>query len=76
MASGWHVVWRKLMRPMRHHRLMSGLLSGLAFGLVYGLMLLPLAGAGQPPYADQPPWLAQSHQLGGEARFRLFIFDI
>ena len=76
MASGWHVVWRKLMRPMRHHRLMSGLLSGLAFGLVYGLMLLPLAGAGQPAYADRPAWLAPSPQLVGEARFRLFIFDV
>ena len=57
---------------MRRHRLVSGLMSGL----VYGLMLLPLAGAGQPAYADRPAWLAQSPQLVGEARFRLFIFDI
>ena len=61
---------------MRRHRLLSGLLSGLAYGLVYGLMLLPLAGANQPAYADRPAWLAQSPQLVGEARFRLFIFDV
>ena len=45
-------------------------------GLVYGLLMLPLAGASQLAYAGQPAWLAQSPQLVGEARFRLFIFDI
>ena len=68
MAPGWHVVWRKPMKPMRRHGFLSG--------LMYGLMLLPLAGAGQPAYADRPAWLSQSPQLVGEARFRLFIFDI
>jgi hypothetical protein len=57
---------------MRRH----SVLSELVYGLVYGLMLLPLAGAGQPAYADRPAWLAQSPQVVGEARFRIFIFDI
>ena len=60
------------MKPMRRH----SVLSGLMYGLVYGLMLLPLTGAGQPAYAERPAWLAQSPQLVGEARFRIFIFDI
>ena len=72
MAPGWHVVWRKPMKPVRRH----GVLSGLMYGLVCGLMLMLLAGAGQPAYADRPAWLAQSPQLVGEARFRIFIFDI
>jgi hypothetical protein len=44
------------------------------YGLVY--VLLPLAGASQPAYAERPAWLAQSPQLVGKARFRFFIFDI
>ena len=68
MASGWHVVWRKPMRPMRRRGLLSG--------LVYGLLTLPLASAGKPAYADRPAWLAQSPQLVGEARLQLFIFDV
>ena len=72
MAPGWLVVWRKPMRPMRRNRV----LSGLMYGLVYGLMLLPLAGADQPAYAERPAWLAHSPQLVGEARFRICIFDI
>ena len=53
---------------MRRNRVFSG--------LVYGLLMLPLAGLGQPVYADWPAWLSQSPQLVGEARFRVFIFDI
>ena len=68
MDPGWHIVWRKPMKPLRRNAVFSG--------LVYGLLLLPLAVAGQPAYADRPAWLAQSPQLVGEARFRLFIFDI
>ena len=56
------------MKPMCRDRVL--------FGLIYGLLMLPLAGAVQPATADRPAWLAQSPQLVGEARFRLFIFDI
>ena len=72
MDPGWHIVWREPMKPMRRNRVLSELVSGL----VYGLLMLPLAGAGQPAYADRPAWLAQSPQLVGEVRFRLLIFDI
>ena len=72
MGPGWHIVWRRPMKPMRRNRVFSGPVSGL----VYGLMLLTLACASQPSYADRPAWLAQGPQLVGEARFRLFIFDI
>ena len=72
MDPGWHIVWREPMKPLRRNRVLPGLVSGL----VYGLLMLPLAGAGQPAYADRPAWLSQSPQLVGEARFRLFIFDI
>jgi hypothetical protein len=69
MASGWHVVWRKPMRPMRRRRLLSGL-------AIWPFDAAACQCQASQAYADRPAWLAQSPQLVGEARLRLFIFDV
>jgi hypothetical protein len=48
----------------------------LMAGVFWASMMLPVIGGVQSSYAQLPSWLETSPQLVGEARFRLFFFDI
>ena len=48
----------------------------LMAGVFWASMMLSVIGGVQSSYAQLPSWLETSPQLVGEARFRLFFFDI
>ena len=48
----------------------------LMAGVFWASMMLSVIGGVQSSYAQLPSWLETSPRLVGEARFRLFIFDI
>ena len=45
-------------------------------GFLWASMVLSVIGGSRTSYAQLPSWLETSPQLVGEARFRVFFFDI